>query len=121
LEEVSERFNHSLLSNINMTFTEGDITNQLNRLMASNESLANSVDYLREENKELFMKVKSISSIEMVIELVFNILLIVGKFAPESTEGSKIWADLNHIRSTYTGEAIFLNLEEYCRQFAAVS
>jgi hypothetical protein len=79
------------MSNINMTFTEGDLARQLSRLMASNESLATSVDHLRVENKELFMKVKSISSIDMVIELVFNILLTVRKLKHDSAEAAKIW------------------------------
>ncbi len=84
MDDASDRFTHSFMSNINMTFTESDIARQLSKLMASNESLANSVDNLRGENKELFMKVKSISSIDMVIELVFNILLTVRKLKHES-------------------------------------
>lgn len=105
------------MSNINMTFTEGDLSSQLSRLMASNESLATSVDHLRVENKELFMKVKSISSIDMVIELVFNILLTVRKLKHDSPEAAKIWHELSHLRSVYSGEVLFQNLEDYCRSF----
>lgn len=40
---------------------------QLEKLLANNENLSYSVDFLREENKELFMKVKNISSTELII------------------------------------------------------
>lgn len=108
------------MSSINMTFTEGELARQLSRLMASNESLATSVDHLRVENKELFMKVKSISSIDMVIELVFNILLTVRKLKHDSAEAGKIWHELSHLRSVYSGEVLFQNLEDYCRSFVTV-
>ena len=57
----------------------------------------------------------------MVVELVFNILLFIAKLKPETEKAGIILQDLNNIKGSYVGEALLVNLDDYCRSFISSS